>query len=984
VPQDEADDISNAEADQFRIAISPFLNKYCVRCHDESVTKSGVRVDRLGPDPDVRQLRILKGVLQQLSEGSMPPSEEAQPGESDRQQVVRWVQRTLDQARRKDQSRNGAARRLTVAQYRNTLRDLLALEEDLSESLPPDAVSRDGFTNNAQAMILSPLQAETYFQIAEQAIDRCIVDPASRPRIQCFRMEIGAALNPAPCPDPLVLGANSHLLNNADFVVTEPRPSKPFDFESVRMRTAYDFIEGYAGNDTVRGWRKYDSIYHAVFACMRGTPGYPKGEAFRVLPEGLALRPAIPSPEIFGQSNTYGPMANFKISLRQLPDEGDFQVTVRAARYDDGLLLEPGVPTMEGPDAIVVARDDPADFSDATFSIPVDGIYQVDLHFSPGNAPGLVAFRLGNRVFSGQPSTRPLADAAPGTTDMPLVAAFLLLRLEKGEQRLQFLQGEQSRLRRFVFRHLDRSGAQAQRFEAFERRVPSLGTYLGLRRDCGSTMTRIGAPQRVESSELREYVFHGAIRDFPSPDVEPDNVNYLAGVHEIGIRSEYTDGRDMPRLIVRSVEFEGPYFREWPPESHRRIFIDSPNAADPTAYAREILQSFATRAFRRPVTADELERLLGVQSQSLAEQGDFQRSIKDALLVVLTSPQFLFLFEESSTPQPEDLGPFELASKLSYFLWNSMPDAELLSEAGGGTLHGQLDVQIDRMMRDARFEQGMREFVTQWLSLDKLDLLAVDNQKFPKLTRDVKPQLREEPVKFVSYLIKHNRPLRELIDSDFIMANEVVAGYYNLGDQCESGFEFIPIPHPRQRLGGILAQAGVLAGLSDGRQSNPIKRGAWFARKIIAEPPADPPPNVPQLRDDPGAMLSLREKLELHRNQPGCAKCHSGIDPWGFPFEDFDAGGLFGNPSASPIPSTLPDGTVVTGWIELRDYLVGKRQDRIAFSFLKQLATYAVGRELSYSELEFLERKGAELGAGDYRTADLLRVVVHSDVFLKK
>jgi len=979
-----AEDLAAARADQFRLAISPFLNKYCARCHDESVTKSGVRIDRLGPDPDEPQLRVWKGVLRQLEEGSMPPADEAQPDPSEREQAVHWIENTLDHARRKDRSRNGAARRLTVAQYRNTLRDLLALDEDLTDSLPPDALSRDGFTNNSQSMILSPLQAESYFQIVEQAIDRSLVDPASRPHIQCFRMELGTAINPTPCPEALVLGANSDLLNNADFVVTEPRPAKPFDFESVRMRTAYDFIEGYAGNDTVRGWRKYDSIYHVVFACMRGTPGYPKGEAFRVLPNGLALRPAIPSPEIFGQSNTYGPMANFKISLRQLPGEGDFQVRVRAARYDDGLLLEPGASTTSSPDAIVVARDDPAGFSNTTFEIPADGIYQVDMHFAPGNAPGLLAFRLGGRVFAGQPAAKPLAEGGTPSADPLLAAAFLLVRLGKGEQPLQFLQGEQARIRRFVFQRLDPASSLARRFEAFERRVPSLGAYLGLRRDCGSTMTRIGTPQRVNGSDLREYVFQGSIRDFPGPDVEPDNVNYLAGIHEIGIRSEYTDGRDMPRLMIRSVEFEGPYFREWPPESHRRIFLESPHAAEPTTYAREILESFATRAFRRPVTADELDRLLAVQSQSLAEQGDFQRSIKDALLVVLTSPQFLFLIEDSVTPQPEELSPFELASKLSYFLWNSMPDDELLKQAGSGTLSGQLDTQIDRMMRDARFEQGMREFVTQWLSLDKLNVLAVDIQKFPKLTRDVKTQLLEEPVKFVSYLLRHNRPLRQLIDADFTLANEVVAGYYNLGDHCESGFDFVPLTHQGPGLGGILAQAGVLAGLSDGRHSNPIKRGAWFARKIIAEPPADPPPNVPQLRDDPGGMLSLREKLELHRNQPGCAKCHSGIDPWGLPFEDFDAGGLLRNPGVPPIPSTLPDGTVVNGWNELRDYLIGKRQDRIAFSFLKHLATYAVGRELSFHELELLESAIAELRASDYRAADLLRFIVHSDIFLKK
>src|SRR6185503_9066007 len=140
----------------------------------------------------------------------------------------------------------------------------------------------------------------------------------------------------------LVLGANSFLLANPDVLVTELAPARPFDYEPFAMRTRYEFIEGYVGNDTIRAWKKFDSIYHSVFACLRGTPGYPKGEAHQVVASGLLLRPAIPSPEIFGQSSTYGPMANFKISLRELPEQGNFRITVKAARYDDGLLLEGG------------------------------------------------------------------------------------------------------------------------------------------------------------------------------------------------------------------------------------------------------------------------------------------------------------------------------------------------------------------------------------------------------------------------------------------------------------------------------------------------------------------------------------------------------------------------------------------------------------------------------------------------------------------
>ena len=271
-------------------------------------------------------------------------------------------------------------RRLTVAQYRNTLRDLLGLQEDLTDSLPPDGLSKDGFANNAQLLQLAPLQVETYFDIADKALGLCLVDEKSKPIVQTFRMEFGTSINPTPCPDRLILGANNELLANADFMVTEPKPSKPFEFQPFAMRTKYDFIEGYVGNDTIRAWKKFDSIYHSVFACVRGTPGYPKGLATQVVPSGLLLRPAIPSPEIFGQSNTYGPMANFKISLRELPDHGNFRVTVKAARYDDGLLLDPNSDAVAGHVEGAVVWDPPADLkSSRTVTIPRAGIYQVDL-----------------------------------------------------------------------------------------------------------------------------------------------------------------------------------------------------------------------------------------------------------------------------------------------------------------------------------------------------------------------------------------------------------------------------------------------------------------------------------------------------------------------------------------------------------------------------------------------------------------------------
>lgn len=937
--------------DAFDRDVKPFLKSYCTRCHNADKLTSGVRVDHLDAKMEDRHLKLWQHVLNQTKSGAMPPEVANQPGEEERKRAVAWMEQSINAALLRPAPKNGGARRLTVAQYRNTLRELLLLEDNVAEILPPDAVSKDGFVNNQETLQLSPLLLEAYFEIADTALSRCIVDPKTRPVIQNFRVDLGAGINKAPIKDSLILGADSLLLDKRDVLVEELKASKPFPFEPFAMKKKFRFIEGYQGNDTVRGWRDFDSIYHAVFADVRGTHGYPKGRAYSTVPEGLLLRPAIPSTEIFGEASTYGPRANFKIALRELPEDGRFRVTVLAAKYDDGLLLDPGAAPVEGANSIV-GRD---------FDLPVKlkeaGIYQVDLGYAKGLKAGEITLKLGDRSF----------------TSMQTQPAFLAVRLPAGE--LPFSVSSPIAIERIAFTKLPDDHAVAKRFAAFEKQPLHLGVHMGFRRDCGSTLAPVGSPQSVRDSKLTKFVFEGAIQNYPDPNVEKDNVNYLAGVREIGVRSEYTDGSDMPRMLIRSVEFEGPLYDAWPPATHRNLFPD-----DETKDAKKLIRDFSTRAFRRPITDAEEAAFVAVFEKSVKNGASFRNGVKDALQVVLTSPQFLFLIENSKTPEPEPLDGYELASKLSYFLWNGPPDAALLKLAASGELPKRLDSEVSRMIADPRFSRFTEEFATQWLALDKFAVLEPDRKKFPKLTRDTRAELRQEPIRFLEYAMRSNLPARNLIASDFILANEVTAKYYGL--HSDSGFRFEPMKHNRPELGGLLSQAAILAGLSDGRESNPVKRGAWLARRIVAEPPDDPPPNVPALKEDTKS-LPLRVRLEKHRNQPGCANCHKTIDPWGVPLEEFDAAGLF-KTSKIDARSTLPDKTEVADFAGLRKYLADDRIDQVAFSVLKHLTIYAAGRNLTYAELEFLRKDGLRLKADGYRMREMILYVVKSRMFLEK
>ncbi|MFN7650809.1 MAG: DUF1592 domain-containing protein [Acidobacteriota bacterium] len=1170
----------------FAQTVKPFLDKNCKQCHNADNLSAGVRVDHLDTSLEDRHIRLWEGIRHRVRDGSMPPKGMPQPSAAEREATVAWITRAIDIARLRPAPKNGLVRRLTVAQYRNTLRELLQLEDDLTESVPPDAVSADGFVNNKDTLQLSPLLIESYLEIAEKALNRTIVDPTQKPAIQNFRMDFGESINKTPLPEELILGAGSLLLENKDFAVTELTPQKPFPFTPAPMRTNYRFIEGYQGNDTVRGWREYSSIYHSVFACMRGSNGYPKGKPYSTVPTGLLLRPAIPNEETFDAEGTYGPKANFKISLRELPDYGRFRVTVTAAKYNDGLLLDPGATPRTAPNALTLA-----DFkAPQTLTVPQPGVYQVDVHapqrsdkfpapdtsrlsealaaawsfndkpegalegnaslvdspfgkalalradadavvvpaheslrvgagaftlaawvqpkaprragllslggtnWTPGwslslgggnggrsslqfettgpdnqpngtltTAPGVVRtgswqhiavvversprlsrlyingyqvaqgqigaanldnLRLALQIgrLPGQPAFRGEIDdvrlyrralneaelqgllepgrkfvQAPPEPPQELTLtlgdrqfsgalkqpAFLAVRLPAGPLSVRAATNGALGLERIVLTPVPAADPLARRLETFEKRNPRLGVHLGLRRDCGSTFAPVGTAKVVSGTQNTRFVFEGAIQNFPSPEVEKDNVNYLAGIREIAVRSEYTDDRDVPRLRLRSVEFEGPLYESWPPAPHKAIFFDSPRQADPKAYAREILRRFATRAYRRPVTEAEATNLFAVFDRSFAAGGKFQDSVKSALQVVLTSPQFLFLVEKSATPAPEPLDQHELASKLSYFLWNGPPDQTTLRLASTGALRQQLEAEVTRMVADPRFSRFSREFTSQWLSLDKFSVLEPDRKRFPKLTRHNRTHLRQEPIEFVHHLLRNNLPVRNLIKSDFIVVNEAVANYYGLADKTESGLDYVAVAHGRRELGGVLTQPAILAGLSDGRESNPVKRGAWLARKIVAEPPADPPPNVPALKGDEGGKLTLRQRIERHRSQPGCVQCHLKIDPWGVALEEFDAGGRLKSEPADA-RSQLPDKTEVAGIDDLRRYLAEDRIDQVAFSVLKHLATYATGRSLTYNEVNSLKQDGLKLKANGYRMQDMLRYVATSKIFLEK
>lgn len=986
-PPDKPLSVQEAEvASVTREVLVPKLIQWCGECHQGDDPQSGIRVDRLGWIPRDREIFLWEEFREQIVQGKMPPEDAPQIQEHEKTAWLEKCEQMLHLAKSLPVPNRGGSRRMTVAQFQNTLQDLLDWHVDLTARIPPDAISRDGFTNHVESMGMSPAVAEAYFDVADHVVSSSLIDPSERPAIQAFQMAFGRQINPDPCPDALVLGANSLLLPNSDFLVTEDFPEKPFPYEPFRMQRTFRFIEGYVGNDTIREWKGFDSIYHAVFACMRGTPGYPAGLAYESAADGLLLRPAIPSPEIFGESNTYGPMANFKISLRELPSQGRFRVTVRAKKFEDALLLAESdlLPPSEAgsPSAVIAAEDLPKGLQAVE-----DGIYQLDVV-----APNLQGRKEVRLLIDGRPFTHTITASAAAlagepATDKPASVAgtpMLRIRLSKGGHELAIDGPGAAEVEALCWRKLAPASKAAKEFEAFEAYGPFVGVHVGLRRDCGSTLNPVGPAQRVESSDWQDLVFEGEIENFPSPDVEKDNVNYLAGIREIGVRSEYYDGRPVPRLCIAKISFEGPYLTQWPPASHQQIAGTRSLESIDQIEVREQLGRLATRMFRRPATADEIEHLLKVYQQAKLGGSTNPEAYRDAATVVLASPSAFFLHEASTSDEAEALSEWEMASKLSYFLWNGPPDDSLLKLAETGQLKERLDHQIDRLLADPRRDRFLQTFVRQWLQLEKLDLLSIDRKTYPEWTRDLKASLRQEPIAWLGHLLDQDLPASHLVDSPWLMANEVTAAFYKLPDRPSGGPSFEPLRTDRAQLGGLLGQAGLMAALGDGRQSNPIKRGAWLAKKLVDRPPEDPPPNIPKLPEGDISRETFLEKLDRHRNQPGCAACHEKIDPWGIPLQNYNASGVFVDLPTSETTSLLSDGTKITNAIELKKHLAGQLADQVAWSFARHLVCYAIGRDLTYAESVQLKAQVETLAAAGYPMRGLLRTVIHSDAFMTK
>ena len=514
-------------------------------------------------------------------------------------------------------------------------------------------------------------------------------------------------------------------------------------------------------------------------------------------------------------------------------------------------------------------------------------------------------------------------------------------------------------------------------------------------------------PGRVIARRLNRAEYANTIRDllgvevdaagdFPADDVGYgfDNIGAVLTISPIHMEKYFAAARRISEAaIVDPTEPEkgaekGNRAGELP-ESHRRIvFVPASKEVSRRDRSRAILRRFVTRAYRRPAVNRDLDALLTLTDLAERQGESFEKGIRLAVQAVLTSPNFLFRIEqdpESAEPgSVRRLNDYELASRLSYFLWSTMPDERLFELAERKALREHLDDEVARMLEDPKAQALVDNFAGQWLELRSLASITPDVESFPEFDDQLRSAMRRETELFFETMMREDRDIREFLDADFTFVNDRLAHHYEIPDI--EGAQFRRVALTGEQRGGILTQASILTITSNPNRTSPVKRGKWILDQILGAPPPPPPPNVPELieTEQAAAELSLRDRLEVHRAKPECAVCHNRMDDLGFGFENYDPIGRWRSHDGEHLidaSGTLPGKKSFDGSQELRGILKNNGKP-FARCLTEKMMIYALGRGLEYYDRCAVDKIVDALAKDDYRFSRLVIGIVRSDPFL--
>ncbi len=443
---------------------------------------------------------------------------------------------------------------------------------------------------------------------------------------------------------------------------------------------------------------------------------------------------------------------------------------------------------------------------------------------------------------------------------------------------------------------------------------------------------------------------------------------------------------------VGSVTVAGPFNVKGPGDtpSREKIFICHPSGSvDEMTCAEKILSNLARHAYRRPVTTDDISELVGLYKVG-AQEGGFESGIRLALQKILVSPQFLFREEldpaKAAPGSVYRISDIDLASRLSFFLWSSIPDDELLAVAEKGQLHDPsvLKAQVKRMMADSRSEALIKNFVGQWLFLRNIERISPDTSTFLTWDENLRRSMQTETELVVENEVKEDHSVANLLTTDYTFLNQRMAEHYGIKGIYGTEFRRVKLTNPNRF--GLLGQASILAVTSYPNRTAPTIRGKWVLEQLLGTPPPPPPANVPSLKEDESTQkLTMRQRMELHRSNPACAACHAQMDSLGFALDNFDGIGEWRDstgPGTGPIDASgkLPDGSTFNGPAGLRELLL-KKKEMFVETFTERLLTYALGRGVEEYDRPVIRKIVRDASADDQKWSDIILGIVNSTPF---
>jgi hypothetical protein len=1054
----------------FKKDIKPLLEKYCYNCHDEDTQKGDVQLDVLDPD-------VVKGkdaahwhaALDILNTGDMPPpKKKKQPTDAERRKLVEWISANIKLARKLNKGKiQSVVRRLTRQQYSNSLNDILGIGLNVAHFLPPESPSKRGFLNDGARQFSSPLLLENYQEIARRAV-KMAIGPAEKPAVYRYRVDFGKDISKQK--NAQKGGAGSLSLSGHDFmpyVLDEkglPLAAKAKMATGKKVSDVLKIISvGLRGSDKKRFYSKEKALVlyagnpqpnEAPHSWTPPDPNvklliqrdFPSAGRFRyTVKASNSLSKKINTHFIDSTWDARGQRPRMdKIALQFAPlaswEYGKLEhskkaivIPVSSAKNLKNLEMIAG--------ALVAKKS--TEFRgrfQLSFNLPSAAYYQLDVLYKKiptEDEPRSLRLRVDGFIKTFNYTMKSSADLHKPN---PVKVNSLFNGYFKKGKGLLIFSNQIPAITHVVFTPLEgqtlalikklRAQKEAKNLldiNAYKDTPAVLRAFLGNRGDDGENYDYLENIQVVKGKpgETKEYIFEGRLENFPLPVINHDsNVlkpEDLSATMVLGIYNHHLapkKGGIGPLLDIHSMTLEAPYYESWPAKDYINLFGATKPKHDLES-TRKVIKRFVSRAFRKKVEKRYVDRYVKFWQEIKGQYQRYEDGVAEVLIAILCSPEFIYIAEPPTTKSSKNIDDFQLANRLSYFLWNRAPDAALLQAADSGKLSFQLDQQVERLLNDKRSEAFIKAFGSQWLAMERFENIDLANKML--FTPHIKEYMRAETHSFLKHILDENLSIKNFIDSDFVMLNEHLASYYKIKDV--KGHEFRPVKVDRQfNRGGLLSQGSFLVGHSDGKHGHPIKRGVWLMKKILATEPPPPPPNVPTLDESiPGFdKMSVKQKLKVHSKKSSCKNCHAKIDPWGLAFEEYDALGLFHKiPGAIAVDQPTPLQTIIVqhkvlsgtkidavrlripgdnqtlniSEVEqtllhgdsliaaLKKQLLEEKMDRVTLSVVEHLLSYSLGRELSYldeDDVHDIVKASIKKGTG-FR--DIVKSIIRHDIF---